>query len=277
MSSRTSPQTGVAIPQGFRQLSGIAPQAFPSVPRHIVPRNDNLNLMTLPLPAVDLLFLRLTGDDCIMKKKGGMTMVQPMIPCVAGNGDKQRTYRENIRRFNTAMQQEFYFEALLIDYAILEDRLSSLLYHIGALDGRTDRKICKKVKNQLRTLVGRYEKGEIKLTVTTISGKERILRAVSRWAQETAGACETDKYLAVLKEQFLAAEAFDSVLDDVDGWRSYRNEIIHGLMNKNVDALRDDLPRRCLQGMQLARALDSRIRMIKKGNRIRRNLKLKTP
>ena len=204
-------------------------------------------------------------------------MAQPMIQCVAENSEKQRTYRENIRRFNTAMQQEFYFEALLIDYAILEDRLSSLLYHIGALDARTDRKICKKVKNHLRSLVGRYEKGDFKLTVTTISGKEQIVRAVSRWARETAGQSETDKYLSVLKEQFVAAEEFASVLDDIDDWRNYRNEIIHGLMNKKMDSLNADLPRRCLEGMQLARALDSRIRTIKKGNRIRRNLKLKTP
>lgn len=206
-----------------------------------------------------------------------MTMTQPMIPCVAGNADKQRSYRENIRRFNAAMQQEFYFEAMLIDYAILEDRLSSVLYHIGALDSRMDRKICKKVKNQLRSLVARYEKGDIKLTVTTISGKERIVRAVSRWAHETAGQMESDKYLSVLKEQFVAAEEFSELLDDVDDWRNYRNEIIHGLMNKNVDTLQTDLPRRCLEGMQLARALDSRIKTIKKGNKIRRNLKLKTP
>jgi hypothetical protein len=159
----------------------------------------------------------------------------------------------------------------------LEDRLSSVLYHIGALDSRMDRKICKKVKNQLRSLVARYEKGDIKLTVTTISGKERIVRAVSRWAYETAGQMESDKYLSVLKEQFVAAEEFSELLDDVDDWRNYRNEIIHGLMNKNVDTLQTDLPRRCLEGMQLARALDSRIKTIKKGNKIRRNLKLKTP
>ena len=203
-------------------------------------------------------------------------MAQPMIPCVTENSEKQRTYQENIRRFNAAMQQEFYFEAVLIDYAILEDRLSSLLYHIGALDARTDRKICKKVKNHLRRLVGRYEKNDFKMTVTTISGKEQIVRAVSRWAQETAGETENDKYLSVLKEQFLAAEDFSEVLDDIDNWREYRNEIIHGLMNKKMDSLRADLPRRCLEGMQLARALDSRVRAVKKGNRIRRNLKLKT-
>lgn len=204
-------------------------------------------------------------------------MSQLMIPCITENSEKHRTYRENIRRFNAAMQQEFYFEAMLIDYAILEDRLSSVLYHIGALDSRMDRKICKKVKTQLRSLVGRYEKGDFKLTVTTISGKEQIVRAVSRWARETAGQSETDKYLSLLKEQFIAAEEFSSVLDDIDNWRNYRNEIIHGLMNKKMDTLKVDLPQRCQEGMQLARALDSRVRIIKKGNRIRRNLKLKTP
>ena len=80
----------------------------------------------------------------------------------------------------------------------------------------------------------------------------------------------------MLKERFLEAEAFASVLDDVDDWRDYRNEIIHGLMNKDMESLKTDLPRRCLEGMQLARALDSRVKIIKKGNKIRRNLKLKT-
>jgi hypothetical protein len=203
-------------------------------------------------------------------------MAERIIQQVTDNADKQRTYRENIRRFNNAMKQEFYFEALLIDYAILEDRLSSILFHIGALANRTDRKICSKVKKQLRDIVRRYETGEIKLTVTTISGKERIIRAVAQWAMDTRDLPETDRYLAVLKEQWSAVDGIPEALDDLDHWRDYRNEVIHGLMNKNVDSLGENLSGRCMEGMRLARFFDSQLKLIKRGNLIRRSLRLNT-
>jgi hypothetical protein len=203
-------------------------------------------------------------------------MANHVIQPVDSNTDKHRTYRENMARYSLAMKQEFYFEAMLIDYAILEDRLSSMLFHIGALAQRTDTKVCAKVKKQLKSIVGRYTTGEVRLVIKSISGKEQILRSIARWAAETAGEPESDKYLAVLKEQFSAAEDLEEAFELLDQWRAYRNEVIHGLMNKNMDSLRTELPQQCAQGMQLARFFDSQLRQIKKGNRIRRCLKLKT-
>ena len=41
---------------------------------------------------------------------------------------KEETYREVHKKYNKAIKEEFYFEAICIDYALLEDRLRSLLY-----------------------------------------------------------------------------------------------------------------------------------------------------
>ena len=189
-------------------------------------------------------------------------MEKHAIQPVADNLDKQRTYRSNISRYNAAMKHEFYFEAMLIDYAILEDRLSSILFHIGALANRTDTKICTMVRKQLRNIVARGQADEVKLVVKQISGN-------------TADQPESDKYLALLKEQFLAVEGMASALADLEKWCSYRNEIIHGLMNKNLESLNAELPQRCDEGFRLARYFDAQVRIIKKGNRLRRYLKLK--
>ncbi len=202
-------------------------------------------------------------------------MEKHAIQPVADNHDKQRTYRSNISRYNAAMKHEFYFEAMLIDYAILEDRLSSILFHIGALANRTDTKICTMVRKQLRNIVARGQADEVKLVVKQISGKANIVGAVARWAADTADQPESDKYLALLKEQFLAVEGMASALADLEKWCSYRNEIIHGLMNKNLESLNAELPQRCDEGFRLARYFDAQVRIIKKGNRLRRYLKLK--
>lgn len=202
-------------------------------------------------------------------------MEKHAIQPVSDNNDKQRTYRSNISRYNAAMKHEFYFEAMLIDYAIMEDRLSSILFHMGALANRTDSKICTKVKKQLQRIVGRGQKGDVKLVVKKISGKASIVGAVARWAAETENQPETDKYLGILKEQFLAVEGMTSALADLEKWCGYRNEIIHGLMNKNLDSLNAELKQRCDEGFRLARYFDAQVRVIKKGNRLRRCLKLK--
>ena len=53
----------------------------------------------------------------------GKRLIQP----VSDNKDKQRTYTENMAKYKKAIAGEFFFEAMLIDYAMLEDRLRSFL------------------------------------------------------------------------------------------------------------------------------------------------------
>ena len=60
------------------------------------------------------------------------------IASVNSNLDKYNTYRVLIGRYRKAIAGEFYLEALLIDYALLEDRLRSYLYYMGVLSTRTE-------------------------------------------------------------------------------------------------------------------------------------------
>ena len=62
------------------------------------------------------------------------------LPKISDNQEKAKNYRFNMMRFQKAKKEGFYLEATWILYAMLEDRLSSLLYHLGvtAEDDRSE-------------------------------------------------------------------------------------------------------------------------------------------
>lgn len=203
-------------------------------------------------------------------------IIKPVTDCK----DKQRTYREHKGRYKRAMENGFYFEALLIVYALLEDRLRSMIYHMGFLTDRTALKIWKKKAACLREIVSAYknEQENDQLGITNISGKAKIIRCILKWTAYTEGGYQQDKHLSALKSQ---CEGLDvggllSALEELQDWCTYRNEVIHGLMNKNLDSLSLELKARAEAGMKLAEYFDSQEKLLKKGNKVRKSANLQT-
>lgn len=207
----------------------------------------------------------------------GMGSERMQIAPVANNQDKYLTYRQWCGRHAKAMREGFYFEALLIDYALMEDALRSYLYHIGVIAERDSKRACKKA-NPLRGLIETYlPKEKTGLGIGTISGKMKIVRATLLWHLDDTKALPDDLYLKALKAQYserVDATEFLDLLKRVDTWRDYRNEIMHALMNKNLVAIDEHLAEKCEEGMALARELQAQVKRVKYGNRIRRSVKL---
>ena len=198
-----------------------------------------------------------------------------MIKPVIDNADKQRTYREHKVRYKKAMENEFYFEALLIDYALLEDRLRSMIYHMGFLRDRSCFKIWNKKTDFLKDVVSIYkEKDEsYQLGISSISGKIKIVRCVLKWAAYTDGDYHNDKHLLSLKNKCegLDIDGLLIAFEKLNEWRDYRNEVIHALMNKNIDSLSAELRQRAEEGMCIATFLDNQEKLLKRGNTIRKS------
>lgn len=202
-----------------------------------------------------------------------------LISPVENNYDKNKTYRSNINRFNRAMKEGFYFEAILIDYAMMEDRLKSFLYHIGLFKTQKSHKAdVDIVKDSIRPILRKYkEKDENDhFSVMSISGKLKIARCILQWSEEELSE-DQDPYLFALRSQIdknLDVDSFLQTLKDVRKWCDYRNEIIHALMNKNLSSVHKDIEVQAYEGMRLCRELDNQVDKIKKGNWIRRSIKL---
>lgn len=200
-------------------------------------------------------------------------MKKRLIDPVKDNMDKQRTYAEQLERYKRAISEEFYFEAMLIDYAMLEDRLLAFLYHI-AFTERRETKVWKLTQEQFQKIVTDYKgkKETDSLDIKNISGKTKVLRCVLRWAGETAGGYQSDWFLPSLKRQCEGADigGLIETLKQIDDWCAYRNEVIHALLNKNVDSLQKNLKENAECGMRLARYIDSQVRLLKADGSSRR-------
>lgn len=217
---------------------------------------------------------------------------QRVISPVETMQEKYETYRAEMARLKVALQQGFYFEAMLIEYALLEDRLRSFVYHAGLLQNRKAshllpgknavRKDFNRIAQRVKTW--KLEDGKEtentsnfeRLSVNKISDKIYIVRTIVLWSSELESLPDESRYLQALRGQCesLDAAALLETLDAIDTWRMYRNEVIHSLMNKRMESVQQKLSEQVEQGVQLARQLDAQVTILKKNNRIRKAARL---
>lgn len=206
-----------------------------------------------------------------------MDKIREITP-VRDNTDKHLTYRVFLSKYNKAIKEGFYFEALLIDYALIEDRLRSYLYYLGLLTTRNSFKIdCKKAKTKLKPIIEENKtKKENSNFTYTMSGKIKIIRCTLLWAEKEA-LNENDSYLKTIREQYdkhIDVGGMLDVLQEIQSWCKYRNEVIHALLNKNANSQNEGIEYQAVRGMELARFLDNQVKCLKKNNRIRRSINL---
>lgn len=202
--------------------------------------------------------------------------MEKKIKSVSSNVEKAQTYGDLMRRYNKAIKEGFFFEAMLIEYAMIEDRLLAFLYHCGVQNGRDSLKISKISRNKLLKPLFTSEDGkEKRLSLNGVGRKIEIIDAILTW--ECSIACTPDdKYMKTLKTQCESLDIleFQEILKNILTWKNYRNEIIHGLLNKNINALQAEIENNVTIGMLLARGVDKQVKIIKKGNKIRKAAKL---
>lgn len=102
-----------------------------------------------------------------------------------------------------------------------------------------------------------------------------IVKSTLKWSCDVI--IETDnRYLLLLKQAYecLDVDGLLSTIDEMIKWKSYRKEVIHSLMNKNMDSLDADIAGKIEEGMAMARFMDDQVKILKKKNKIRRYLEL---
>ena len=206
-------------------------------------------------------------------------MAERLIKPVESNADKRKTYTHELGQYRKAMESDFYLEAMMIVYGYMEDRLRSFLYHCGALAERKSTKVAvAKTRPDILQIVQHYkrDKENDQLGISSITGKIKIVRCLLIWAGTTEGIPDNNKYLKTLKSQLEGTDigGLLDTLEQIEAWCKYRNEAMHALMNKDIKSLYSELQQRDADGMKLARFIDSQIKPLRYGNRIRRAVNL---
>lgn len=199
---------------------------------------------------------------------------QRMIQSVNDLNDKEITYRAMLGRYKTAIKYGFYLEAILIDYAMLEDRMRSFIYHAGALSDRGAKRVSGPGKKYISAIVKQFNPNE-NLGITRMSGKRTIIRSILQW-EESISDPSADRYLKTLRSRIeeLDVGGLLQMLDDSEEWCKYRNECIHSVMNKNLESLEGGIAAKSMEGMEYARFLDSQVKILKRGNTVRKSIRL---
>ena len=68
-----------------------------------------------------------------MREDQEVYLMSKQIEKVQNGAEKAETYKAMTGRHKVAMKHGFWYEAMLIDYAILEDRLSAFLWAAGVI------------------------------------------------------------------------------------------------------------------------------------------------
>ena len=192
--------------------------------------------------------------------------------------EKYYTYKQFVDRHSKAEREGFYFEALLIDYAIMEDRLRSFLYHMGMLKTRDSFKIDVAYKMTIQSIVEKYaKKNDSKgLGIGSISGKMKIVRCITEWSSSVEKINGDDRYEVLLKQHMesVDADGLLSLLEKIGLWCKYRNEIIHSLLNKNLKSVDAGIEDKDKLGFELACSLGNYVKAFERGNTIRKKMGL---
>ena len=196
-------------------------------------------------------------------------MAKQQIKPIETTKEKQETYKVLLEKYRKAMDEEFFIEAIMIAYSMMEDRLKSMIYHFGVFDSRNTLEISKVVKKNIENITGNR-----KYDFNAIKEKIAFIKQIIDWySSSNFFEQEYSPYLKCLKDKIdgLDVDALSGIFTKLNKWLEYRNEVMHASMNKNIDSLYEGLKTNAEVGMNYARELDSYVRVLKKLESICKN------
>lgn len=176
------------------------------------------------------------------------------IKPVIDNKDKQYTYAILIDKLNKSLDAGFYFESLFLEYAMMEDRLRSILCHGNiAKSKKSENPDVPETRDEIikiYNLIFDTNKERKDFRLNEIKQKIEIVEALIRWSNkdiESENQIQED-----LKMKFVDLELYLPFFEDVKKWCTYRNHLIHAIFDKNMDSVNEELVSRVHDGKEYA-------------------------
>ena len=186
-------------------------------------------------------------------------MTIPKIKVCENNESKRKTSGSLRTDTKIALCTGGFSEAILNEYAFIEDRFKSILFHVGILLPRNSAEISTNVLNgTLREkLEGRKHKQKIK--ITTISAKIRVTTAFLKTAAKMTsdGLGNVPLIYAVCRNKEILGQESLLQIRKISNWLKIRNEIIHASYDKDLDDLKAKTKEVAEQGQKLCKWLDA--------------------
>ena len=150
---------------------------------------------------------------------------------------KAEQYKEHKVRFKRAMHAECYLECIFIDYAMMEDRLLSILHHLKIADRELGKRggwaQSPKAKREgyrsaLRDKLKLRKDGAMP-TIDNISTKVDVLEALATLEVSDSCCNDFEHWLRTDVRDKLEGYGVTELCDELTRWIAQRNDLIHGL------------------------------------------------
>ena len=131
------------------------------------------------------------------------------IKPVEDNMDKYYTYKTLIEKYQRSYEEGFYFESLFLVYAMMEDRLRSILYHSNVITKRESEKPnvleTKELMEKIFFSETTHNKEKHEFDFKSIAEKREMVESLIKWStkEESTNQLEED-----LKIQYQDTEKY---------------------------------------------------------------------
>jgi len=200
----------------------------------------------------------------------------PKIAPITLNMEKKTAYQIQMERFKRAKAGGFHLEAIFILYALIEDRLSAFLFHAG-ITNATREKITRngKVRPQLDSALAVLNTRQA--SIRNVSAKIKLVKELMEWSTDYLVNEPTLNYLDALYKQINRTAGRDQMIETltrIEGWCTYRNELVHALLNKKVEDQEKILQDLVYEGEACNRSLQNFVKSFKNRNTLRKSFNI---
>ena len=188
------------------------------------------------------------------------------IDSVIDNQDKYHTYTELNKRRKKALEEGNYIEVVAYDYAMIEDRLLSILKHLKLieLNKKKQRYFIKKEleKAFFEFYYSKEEKGKKRNgpEIKNISTKIKIILLLLEYKKEN----ESLKNMSFILKNVNEEIDLNKEKNILSKWCSKRDEIIHAMYNKNIQDFDKKIKDIAIEGKNISYTYSKISRIVKK-------------
>lgn len=191
----------------------------------------------------------------------GKANKKPRVAAVKDGMDKHNTYQILNERKKDALKKKNYLEVISYSYAMIEDRLLSFLHYLYIINRNNyPFKLESDVKKSItKLLYPKEEKDESNPHFNNLNTKINLIKKIYNYDGDDVVIKNIKEHM----EKVLEMNNLKSDIKKLDDWKGYRNEFIHSLYNKNIEALDEIIKDKAEVGMQLADAFDKHSDLLK--------------
>lgn len=176
------------------------------------------------------------------------------IVAVSDNNEKKITYQELNKNLKLAYQNNNYHQIINLSYAMIEDRLKTILDLLYVIEDRNKTPYpCDYIDRILRNLLNYNTEADKKkiYKINNISTKLIILEKILKSKSDNEYIKDCKKII----DKNIGINVLLNWIKEVKKWAKIRNEIIHSSFNKNIHSLVDNLEKCANDGYLLAKKI----------------------